>query len=44
MIETIMGGAPVTPFMQAGDSVRIEMRDEHNHSIFGAIEQHIVAV
>ncbi len=44
MIETITGGAPVTPFMQAGDTVRIEMRDNHNHSIFGAIEQHVVAV
>ncbi len=44
MIETITGGAPKTPFMQAGDSVRIEMRDEHNHSIFGAIEQQVVAV
>ncbi len=43
MIETINGGAAVTPFMQAGDTVRIEMRDEHNHSIFGAIEQQVVA-
>lgn len=43
MIETIAGGAPITPFMQAGDSVRIEMRDGHNHSIFGAIEQQVVA-
>jgi fumarylacetoacetate (FAA) hydrolase len=30
--------------MQAGDTVRIEMRDTHNHSIFGAIEQTVVAV
>ena len=44
MIETIAGGAPVTPFMAAGDTVRIEMRDAHNHSIFGAIEQTVVAV
>jgi len=44
MIETIRDGAPRTPFMQAGDTVRIEMRDAHNHSIFGAIEQHVVAV
>ena len=44
MIETIRDGAAKTPFMQAGDTVRIEMRDEHNHSIFGAIEQHVVAV
>lgn len=44
MIETIQNGAPATPFMQAGDTVRIEMRDAHNHSIFGAIEQRVVAV
>ena len=42
MIETINDGAPKTPFMKPGDTVRIEMRDEHNHSIFGAIEQHVV--
>ena len=41
MIETIRDGAPKTPFMQAGDMVRIEMRDASNHSIFGAIEQTI---
>ena len=44
MIETIRDGAPKTPFMQPGDTVRIEMRDDHNHSIFGAIEQHVVAM
>lgn len=44
MIETIASGAPVTPFMQVGDSVRIEMRDAANHSIFGAIEQVVVRV
>jgi fumarylacetoacetate (FAA) hydrolase len=30
--------------MQPGDTVRIEMRDAQNHSIFGAIEQQVVAV
>ena len=44
MIETIRDGKPSTPFMQAGDSVRIEMRDAQGHSIFGAIEQKVVAV
>ncbi len=39
MIETIAGGAPVTPFLQPGDIVRIEMKDRHGHAIFGAIEQ-----
>ena len=42
MIETIASGAAATPFMQAGDTVRIEMRDSANHSIFGAIEQQVV--
>ncbi len=39
MIETIETGAPKTPFMRFGDTVRIEMKDEAGHSIFGAIEQ-----
>ncbi len=39
MIETINEGAPRTPFMRFGDTVRIEMKDETGHSIFGAIEQ-----
>ncbi len=38
-IETIASGAPKTPFLKAGDTVRIEMRDAKRHSIFGAIEQ-----
>jgi fumarylacetoacetate (FAA) hydrolase len=44
MIETIRDGKPSTPFMSPGDTVKIEMRDAHNHSIFGAIEQTVVAV
>ena len=39
MIETIEAGAPKTPFLRFGDTVRIEMRDSDGHSIFGAIEQ-----
>jgi len=39
MIETIVGGTPVTPFLQPGDTVRIEMKDAQGHAIFGAIEQ-----
>lgn len=39
MIETIKTGSPKTPFMQFGDQVRIEMKDDAGHSIFGAIEQ-----
>ena len=39
MIETIASGAPKTPFMRFGDTVRIDMKDADGHSIFGAIEQ-----
>ena len=42
-IETIASGAPETPFLAAGDTVRIEMRDAKRHSIFGAIEQVVAA-
>jgi fumarylacetoacetate (FAA) hydrolase len=38
-IEAIESGAPKTPFMAFGDTVRIEMKDAAGHSIFGAIEQ-----
>ena len=41
MIETINNGKPDTEFMKFGDTVRIEMLDEKNHSIFGAIEQEV---
>ncbi len=44
MIETIADGAAKTRFMADGDSVRIEMRDGDNRSIFGAIEQNVVEV
>jgi fumarylacetoacetate (FAA) hydrolase len=42
MVETILKGAPKTPFLRFGDSVRIEMKDAAGHSIFGAIEQEIL--
>ncbi|HEY2483411.1 MAG TPA: fumarylacetoacetate hydrolase family protein [Caulobacteraceae bacterium] len=38
-VETIAGGAAKTRFLQAGDTVRIEMVGPDRHSIFGAIEQ-----
>ena len=38
-IETIQRGAPETPFLRAGDTVRIWMDDERHHPIFGVIEQ-----
>ncbi len=42
MIETIQQGEPKTPFMRFGDTVRIEMRDGNNNSIFGTIDQKVV--
>ncbi|AVR97815.1 fumarylacetoacetate hydrolase family protein [Pseudoduganella armeniaca] len=39
MYETIEGGAPKTPFLKFGDSVRIAMRDAAGNSIFGTIDQ-----
>ena len=38
-VETILAGTPTTPYLRFGDRVRIEMRDDGGHSIFGAIEQ-----
>jgi fumarylacetoacetate (FAA) hydrolase len=40
-VELVRDGAPKTPFMSFGDTVRIEMRDGDGRSIFGAIEQRI---
>ena len=42
-VETILSGAPKTPFLAAGDEVAIEMRDERGASIFGAIRQRVAA-
>lgn len=39
MVETIQNGAPTTPFLKKGDTVRIWMEDEKHHPIFGVIEQ-----
>jgi len=38
-VETLLEGAPKTPFMQRGDRVRIEMLDADGRSLFGAIDQ-----
>ena len=42
-IETIEGGAPRTPFMQFGDTIRIEMRGADGSCVFGAIDQRVAA-
>lgn len=44
MIEKIATGEFKTPFMKSGDTVRIEMEDKSGQSIFGAIEQKVVAI
>ena len=41
-VEALEQGAPVTPFMQDGDTLRIEMLDQDGATIFGAIQQRIV--
>ncbi|MGB7479106.1 MAG: fumarylacetoacetate hydrolase family protein [Burkholderiaceae bacterium] len=38
-LETIADGAPKTPFMQFGDTIKIEMLDAGGKSVFGAIDQ-----
>lgn len=40
-VETLRDGKPSTPFLKYGDTVRIDIIDAHNVSIFGAIEQEI---
>ncbi|MBT8077139.1 MAG: fumarylacetoacetate hydrolase family protein [Gammaproteobacteria bacterium] len=41
MLETIEHGKPTTPFMKFGDTVRVEMLDAQERSIFGAIDQRV---
>lgn len=41
MVEKIQTGEMKMPFLKDGDIVRIEVRDDAGHSIFGAIEQTI---
>ncbi len=42
MLEIVADGKPTTPFMQFGDTVRIEMFDNNGDSIFGAINQKVI--
>lgn len=44
MLEKVETGAAKTPFLKPGDRVRIEMLDRNGRSLFGAIEQEVVAV
>ncbi|MBX2839669.1 MAG: fumarylacetoacetate hydrolase family protein [Gammaproteobacteria bacterium] len=43
MIEVIRDGKPATRFMQPGDTIRFEMLDRDEHSVFGAIDQTVIA-
>ena len=42
MIEQLADGAPRTPYLKAGDTVRIEMLDAAGASVFGTIDQKVV--
>ncbi|MBS0451793.1 MAG: fumarylacetoacetate hydrolase family protein [Proteobacteria bacterium] len=42
-IETIQDGQPSTEFMKFGDTIRIEMKGPDGRSLFGAIDQEVVA-
>ncbi len=42
-IETIEDGAPKTAFMTFGDTIRIEVKGKDGQSLFGAIDQKVVA-
>ncbi len=43
MLETLAHGKPQTPWLAAGDSLRIEMLDGAGRSVFGAIAQRVIA-
>ena len=43
-IETIEDGKPKTGFMKFGDTIRIEVKGKDGQSVFGAIDQKIVAL
>ncbi|MEX5729047.1 fumarylacetoacetate (FAA) hydrolase [Rhodovulum iodosum] len=43
MVETILTGAPRTPFLSPGDRVRIWMDDAEGRSIFGTLDQEVRA-
>ncbi|MGI2210946.1 fumarylacetoacetate hydrolase family protein [Shewanella oncorhynchi] len=42
MLEVIAEGKAITPFMRFGDTVRIEMLDDNDVTIFGSIDQKVV--
>ncbi len=42
VVETLLHGEPLTPFLKPGDRVHIGMCDAQGASIFGAIEQQVI--
>lgn len=44
MLELLEQGKSITPFMKSGDRVKIEMFNEENQSIFGAIDQSVILI
>jgi len=40
--ELIAGGAPVTPFLAAGDRVELELYDAGGRNLFGTIDQRVI--
>lgn len=42
-LETLADGKAKTRFMKLGDTIRIEMKGKNGQSVFGAIEQKVVA-
>ncbi len=43
-VEQLRTGTTSTPFLSAGDQVKIHMRDANDRSIFGSIDQRVVAI
>jgi fumarylacetoacetate (FAA) hydrolase len=43
-IETLQDGQPKTAYMKFGDTIRIEMKDQDGHALFGAIDQKIASM
>ncbi len=41
MLEIIADGKATTPFMQCGDTIRIQMEDENGQNLFGSIHQEV---
>lgn len=44
LIEQKQTGRPITPYLKVGDDLKIEMFDAAGRSIFGAIEQRVMAL